>query len=166
MDLHTDSRICHYRLRLHLASYGTFEVKEPAEGHSASDQDPPTSSSLKRISPIFTSLPPKRHQGALQGVEVKSPVQDLASSISSSSLCRGMQRWRCSCRRVCTARPAVCRSSGSVMSSRPARRCSLLDDSYSCRASCSSSWKRCTVSGQSSGSASVESHRERGPTQV
>lgn len=114
----------------------------------------------REISHTSTSPPPKSHRGSSWSCKVKNPGQDLASSISSSSLCRGMRCWRCSCRRVCTARTAVCRSSGSVMSSRPARRCSLQDDSYSCRASCSSSWKRSTESGQSSGSASVETHGE------
>lgn len=57
-SLETDSGICHYGLQLNFAFHETFKVKEPAEGDSASDQDPPTSSSLKRISYIFTSLPP------------------------------------------------------------------------------------------------------------
>lgn len=57
-SLETDSGICHYGLQLNFAFHATCKVKEPAEGDSASDQDPPTSSSLKRTSYIFTSLPP------------------------------------------------------------------------------------------------------------
>lgn len=80
--------------------------------------------------------------------------QALASSISSSSLWRGTRRWRCSLRKTCTARSAVWRSRGRLISSRPTRRCSLRDASYSCRASWSPSWNLCTESGQSTGSAS------------
>lgn len=65
LDLWTYYCVFHYRLCLHFAFHVTLEVKEPHEGHSASGQDPPTSSSLKRSSHNFTSLPPKATRGAV-----------------------------------------------------------------------------------------------------